>query len=507
MSIGDFSKVVRSRISDTINANTDKLRNKLQQSSVNELHIDKASIGYLIDKLSTGPLSDKKEVADEVARRARAVNRYLNQDDWPQLESRFGIKLTPDPRDGTLINFRNIDAIRDYIFVGEVGGKKFDLRPYIHKGHIAGVVTEQFFSAADAARSGTLSADEEAQKKLGNLLPKLFELVGEYLLKKDLASSNLPDRKVTARRKVVRNRQQITAMQVEFQVGSENEESGRQAGIDKRRFLAAYKKLFTDEGVGDLNKGRQLEYLSRLVMDNGEGEYSGYMQELADARAELLRLTENPKLIDDLINVRGSPSYKDVVISKILKAIKANEAKGLTLSEYSVELRREIKADKYLQDYRKQLKDQHAQIEKYKKAAQKAADKLKKDDEYLFKQLKLIEQEETRRLRNLKGQYLNVVKLKTLINSKLRAAVTENMKRPNLIYRSGRFAGSVNLLDISYREGRLQAFYTYMKYPYQTFEPGFVQGRKGYDPRRLIERSIRDVAITLTKEKFGMTRV
>jgi hypothetical protein len=47
------------------------------------------------------------------------------------------------------------------------------------------------------------------------------------------------------------------------------------------------------------------------------------------------------------------------------------------------------------------------------------------------------------------------------------------------------------------REGMITAFYSYMKNPYQTFEPGYAQGSpKTRDPKLLIAKSIREIAAT-----------
>jgi hypothetical protein len=47
------------------------------------------------------------------------------------------------------------------------------------------------------------------------------------------------------------------------------------------------------------------------------------------------------------------------------------------------------------------------------------------------------------------------------------------------------------------RDGMITAFYSYMKNPYQTFEPGFRQGSpRTRDPKLLISKSIREIAET-----------
>lgn len=106
------------------------------------------------------------------------------------------------------------------------------------------------------------------------------------------------------------------------------------------------------------------------------------------------------------------------------------------------------------------------------------------------------------KLRNLSGQYTSVTNLELLIRKMLTATVIKNMERPNLENQTGRFARSVELKSISQRSNTLQLFLTYMKYPYQTFEPGFKQGHKGYDPRRLIDQSVREIATKLVKARL-----
>jgi hypothetical protein len=85
--------------------------------------------------------------------------------------------------------------------------------------------------------------------------------------------------------------------------------------------------------------------------------------------------------------------------------------------------------------------------------------------------------------------------------------VASKMVEPRLVYRTGRFAQSVRTENVVIGpRGGIHIDYTYMKYPYQTFEPGFAQGSKYRDPRSIIKESIRDIAITLVGEKFMTIR-
>lgn len=95
---------------------------------------------------------------------------------------------------------------------------------------------------------------------------------------------------------------------------------------------------------------------------------------------------------------------------------------------------------------------------------------------------------------------VNLVNLQNLINLQLQDIISANMgngsERNILNYRTGRFAESVKVESMSEsRAGMITAFYSYMKNPYQTFEPGFQQGSpKTRNPKLLIAKSIRDIA-------------
>lgn len=105
-------------------------------------------------------------------------------------------------------------------------------------------------------------------------------------------------------------------------------------------------------------------------------------------------------------------------------------------------------------------------------------------------------------LRDLRGQFYSLANLQRLLDANLVQKIKENMgdgsRKDTLNLRSGRFAESAKVERLSQsREGMITAFYTYMKYPYQTFEPGFRQGTpNSRNPRLLISKSIREIAAT-----------
>jgi len=102
----------------------------------------------------------------------------------------------------------------------------------------------------------------------------------------------------------------------------------------------------------------------------------------------------------------------------------------------------------------------------------------------------------------------DISQLAAIINAKLPQQVAANMGSPRLNYRTGRFADSTRVVGITPTpQGFPSIAYTYMLYPYQTFEPGFAQGSVNRDPRKLINLSIRQLAVQHMQGRFYTRRV
>ena len=88
------------------------------------------------------------------------------------------------------------------------------------------------------------------------------------------------------------------------------------------------------------------------------------------------------------------------------------------------------------------------------------------------------------------------LQLMALINNRLPNAIVQNMGDPALNNRSGRFAASVRIINVLQTPKGFPSFgYSYQKDPYQTFEDGIGrQGTLDRDPRRLIDKTIREIA-------------
>lgn len=108
----------------------------------------------------------------------------------------------------------------------------------------------------------------------------------------------------------------------------------------------------------------------------------------------------------------------------------------------------------------------------------------------------------------VRGIASNPLALIAEFNKRLPNALAKNMQSPALNYRTGRFASSVRVTDVVITPQGFPSFgYTYGKNPYQTFEPGFAQGDIDRDPRKLINKTMREIAADFAIGRFFTRRV
>ena len=109
-----------------------------------------------------------------------------------------------------------------------------------------------------------------------------------------------------------------------------------------------------------------------------------------------------------------------------------------------------------------------------------------------------------------KGVASSPLRLINLINQKLPRQVAQNMGSPRLNLRTGRFAGSVRVVDVITTAKGFPSFgYTYQRAPYEVFEAtsGTRFSSVERDPRTLIDTSIREIASELAIGRFFTRRV
>lgn len=102
------------------------------------------------------------------------------------------------------------------------------------------------------------------------------------------------------------------------------------------------------------------------------------------------------------------------------------------------------------------------------------------------------------------------ITLFALLNAKLSQTVQKNMGAPRLENRSGRFASSVRVTDVSKTpQGFLSVGYSYQRNPYQVFEStsGTRFSSIERDPREIIDYSIRELAATMVAARLYTRRM
>ena len=103
------------------------------------------------------------------------------------------------------------------------------------------------------------------------------------------------------------------------------------------------------------------------------------------------------------------------------------------------------------------------------------------------------------------------LQLIALLNRDLPNRIRNNMTEPSLVNRTGRFSESVKVTDIiKTPRGYPSIGYTYQRDPYEVFEMGNGDPRwatRNRDPRKLIDRSIREVASQYALGRFYTRRV
>ena len=112
--------------------------------------------------------------------------------------------------------------------------------------------------------------------------------------------------------------------------------------------------------------------------------------------------------------------------------------------------------------------------------------------------------------RSVKGLASSPLHLIGLINKELPQTVLKNMGAPGLVNRTGTFARSAEITDIVQTpQGFPSIGYTYDRQPYGVFEDGegaapWANGQR--DPRKIIDRSIREIAAQFALGRFYTRR-
>ncbi len=337
-----------------------------------------------------------------------------------------------------------------------------ELAKEFEKGHVVGLNTELLRVTANriGAIDGRGSSGEGASTTLAkNTILTQLEKVINYYKTLDYESANMQpaeDIKVYASVDKSITSKGETKYLVELQAKANNQRSADEV----KATIGSIRKLF-DPGALTEKK----------------------MSELIDS---LIPKVSSKQFQEDLVQMKSSPSFGEMIMNHIANVLVGKPTETVSFNHKDVEIA-SIKAPKY--DLR-------------------MLQKLVKEDIEKLEALKAKLNKKAPALRQTSGQFYSLANLQDLINARLMPQIAANMGtgfNTNILnLRTGRFAASAEVVKMTQsKEGMITAFYTYMKYPYQTFEPGYRQGYPASrDPKLLISKSIKEIAITKVSNKM-----
>jgi hypothetical protein len=255
---------------------------------------------------------------------------------------------------------------------------------------------------------------------------------------------------------------------------------------DKLTTKMIWQRVFTETGEYKEN------FVQVLTFEDGEiNQDKGRTIEAAYAR-NIISLSKA------LVEAPGSLSTLQAMESAILKSLTENLTKG---SFKLLGSGKHILRPRYSKDSRRTQRKIKAKIEKKVKSAR--MNPVTALSPISLKKIIAIKPKSRSGAKKSKGQ--NLAQLQAILNVKLPDTVKDNMGKPGLVNRTGRFAQSVNVTDISTTaKGFPSVGYTYQKNPYQKFEKDSISQR---DPRLVINQSIREIMMEQMEGRFFTRRV
>lgn len=327
--------------------------------------------------------------------------------------------------------------------------KPGELASKYEKGHVVGLNTELLRVTSSRISSIDARTAPQASQAKSTILKELENVIN-YYKKLDYDSANIQPAKdipVYASVNKTVNKSGKTKYLVEIQPKIANQASAKEV----KTTIGSIRKLFDPGALTD-------KAMEKLIDD-------------------LIPKVSDPKFIQDLLTMKSSPSFLDMVGIAVAKTIE-----GTAIDQTFVHKNAKI-ADKKVA----------------KPNLTKLRDILKLE---LVKVNKLKNKLKTPPIRNKTGQFYSLASLQNLINSQLQNVISANMgdgsSKQVLNYRTGRLAASASVESLTQsKEGMITAFYSYMRNPYGTFsEGGKQQNPRTRDPKLLISNSIREIAAT-----------
>lgn len=211
--------------------------------------------------------------------------------------------------------------------------------------------------------------------------------------------------------------------------------------------------------------------------------------------AELERALKSSEFIGKLIESEHSPSIPNSIALNIASIIKTG--KSLPRINPKAQVSPEKIIDKRLDVLKKTAKEMLKIVTHAKKQIAVAKQAQKKSSSIT------INKPVSKKSQQQAPKLVNLANLQALLNQALPQQIKGNMGTPALNNRTGRFAESVKVENISEsRAGMISMFYSYMKSPYATFSQGGKQYTTAREPKTLISKSIREIASGLVGNRL-----
>jgi hypothetical protein len=257
------------------------------------------------------------------------------------------------------------------------------------------------------------------------------------------------------------------------------------------------------------DKGRIRKKLMTLQMDS---------HQLVNGRRGLIAgmsMLITPALTEDnSAQASGERSDQDIYIAAYQKTLSPDDVVNMDGSSTILEKVEQLMADSTFGTLGKR---KNARVTRKPRVANKSKSK-GKADEPRGKGVKVAKlgganyvRKPRERRTDKKNGGISPFSYMAMINKRLPQTVRENMGAPALENISGKFASSVRIRDVNTTPQGYPSFgYTYAKNPYQVFEVGTGSApwaTPDRDPRKLIDKSIREVAAELAIGRFYTRRL
>lgn len=327
-----------------------------------------------------------------------------------------------------------------------------ELAKYYEKGHVVGLTTELLQVTASRIQK----VDTTGSTGKAFLISQLDKVI-EYYKRLDLDSANIQpaaDVKLYASVNKKISKAGTTRYLVELQPRNVNQKSAREV----QATIGSIRKLFSP---GNVSEKTLLELIKKL------------QESVSD-----------PKFQQDLLEMKSSPSFKDMIRNHIVSVLKdAPIEQSFVHKNVLIGSQKVPKVD--TSAIRREASKKIAEAKKAKQS--------------------LLTKQSTKKPPEVQD---SLASLQALLDRSLALQIEHNMGRGSeskiLNYRTGRLAEAAKVERLSKsREGMITAFYTYMKNPYATFSEGGLQSSpRSRDPKLLISKSIRELGAKLAYNRM-----